>query len=276
MPTGTPDQAALPPAGSIRWYAWLFTSPAARPLMAVAFALEKELRSIRDARGDHGVAHLKLQWWREECLRLEQGQPRHPLTQTALAAAPDAGSAWQPMQDLLSSLELDLACATYESEAELHRYLALADGLQRVMGAVLGPTDARLERFASATGQAARGIEIIRDLREDAIGGRIYLPLAWLDAEGVNHNELRAENMSPGARRCLARLAAESRENSQRAREALIECDFAALRGQIVFLELHIALLEQIEREQFAVGRRRLMLGPMQSLWTAWRAARQH
>lgn len=276
MPAGIPDPAALPPAGSMRWYAWLFASPAARPLVAVAFALEMELRSIPDARVDHGVAHLKLQWWREEFLRLEQGRPRHPLTQSALNAAPDAGSAWQPMQDLLSSLELDLACATYETEAELDRYFALADGLQRVVAAVPGPTDARVERFASATGQAARGIEIIRDLRKDAVDGRVYLPLAWLDAEGIDHNELRAESMSPGARRCLTRLAAKLREQSQRARQALIESDFAALRGQIVFLGLHTALLDQIEREQFEVGRRRHMLGPMQSLWTAWRVARQH
>ena len=271
-----PAPAAPPPAGSMRWYAWLFAAPVARAVLAAAFALEVELRSIVASRVDHGVAHLKLQWWREEFLRLEQGQPRHPLTQAARSAAPDASSAWRPMQDLLSSLELDLACATYESEDELDRYLALADGMQRAMAAVHRPDDTRLERFASAVGQAARSVEIICDLHQDAMDGRIYLPLTWLDAEGIDHHELRAENTSPGVRRCLARLAARSREQSQQAREALIESDFAALRGQIVFLQLHQALLDQIEREQFDVGRRHITLSSMQSLWTAWRAARQH
>lgn len=271
-----PGPAAPPPAGSMRWYAWLFAPPEARAALAALFALEVELRSIADSRVDHAVAHLKLQWWREEFLRLEQGQPRHPLTQAARNAAPSASSAWRPMQDLLSSLELDLACSTYESEEELDRYLVLADGLQRAMAAVHRPDEAHIERFASAAGQATRGVEIICDLRRDAMDGRIYLPLAWLDAEGIDHNELRAENASPGVRRCLARLAAKSREQSKRAQEALIESDFAALRGQIIFLELHKALLDQIEREQFEVGRRRIGLGAIQSLWMAWRAAWKH
>ncbi len=96
MRTATPDPVAPPPAGSMPWHAWLYTPPAARPLVAAAFALQAELRPIADARVDHGVAHLKLQWWREEIQRLEQGQPRHPLTQAALASA-GAGPGWRPL-----------------------------------------------------------------------------------------------------------------------------------------------------------------------------------
>ncbi len=278
MPTGIPDPAALPPAGSARWYAWLFARPAARDAMAALFALEMELRSIADAHVDHGVAHLKMQWWREEFLRLERGEPRHPLTQAALRVAAQAGVAWRPLQDLLSSLELDLACTTYETEAELDRYFALADGLQRAMAAAVHgrPADERLEQFASTAGQTIRGVEIIRDLRQDAWDGRIYLPLTWLDAEGIEPAELRAESTSPGVRRCLARLAARLREQWRRAREEPAKVDSAALRGQLVLVELHIALLDRIENERFEVGRRRLMLGPVNGLWTAWRAARQH
>lgn len=276
MPALIPDPVAPPPAGSMRWYSWLFAPPDARPLVAAIFALETELQSIADARVDHAVAHLKLQWWREEFLRLEQGQARHPLTQAAQAAAPDAGTAWRPVQDLLSGLELDLACATYETEAELERYLALADALHRAMAAAQGTTDARHDRFASAVGQAVRGIEMIRDLRQDSVNGRIYLPLEWLDAEGVEHRELRAESPSPGIRRCLARLATRSREQYRMAASAWNETDARELRGHWVLLALHIKLLNLIEHAQFEVGRRRLALGPVQGLWTAWRAARQH
>ena len=276
MPDRIPDPAALPPAGSMRWYAWLFAPPAARPVVAIAFALELELRSIVDARVDHAVSHLKLQWWREEIQRLVQGQPRHPLTQAALAAAPDAGPAWQPVQDLISSLELDLASATCETETEFDRYLALADGLQRSIAAVLLAADAHSEQFARVIGQAVRSVEIIRDLRQDALDGRIYLPLDWLDAEGIDPNELRSESLSPGVRRCLERLAARSREQGRLAREAMSEGNSAQMRAQIVFLGLHMALLDLIEREQFEVARMRHALGSMQSLWTAWHHARQH
>ena len=245
-------------------------------MIAVAFALELELRTIVEARVDHGVVHLKLQWWREEFQRLVQGLPRHPLTQAAFAAAPDAGSAWQSIQDLISSLELDLACATFETETELDRYFALAVGLQRSITAVLLPAGAQSEQFAQAVGQAVRGVEIICDLRQDALDGRIYLPLDWLDAESIDPDELRAENASPGVRRCLERLAARSRQRGRLAREAMSPDNSTQLRAQVVLLGLHLALLDLIERDNFEVGRQRLALGPLQSLWTAWRIARQH
>lgn len=276
MHAASPDSVAPPPAGSMRWYAWLFAPPAARPLVATAFALESELQSIADTRTDHGVAHLKLQWWREEFLRLEQGQPRHPLTKAALSSAPGSGPAWRPFQDLLSSLELDLAVSTYETEEELDRYFALADGLQRAIAGVSAPIDTHTEQFATAASQAVRGIEIIRDLRQDAVNGRVYLPLAWLEAEGIDHTALHSESISSGARGCLTRLAARSREQYHKACEAMAEGDCTRLRGLRVLLELHASLLDRIERAQFEVGRQRFSLGSMEKLWTAWRTARQH
>ncbi len=276
MAVRIPDPAQPPLAGSLRWFAWLFAAPATRPLLAFAFALEQQLHATAEARVDHQVSHLKLQWWREEIGRLEQGKPRHPLTQAGRSAAPAAGSGWRPVQDLLSSLELDLASTTYESETELDRYLDLADGLQRMIAAVLVPSDARAERFAGATGKAVRVIEIIRDLRQDAVRGRIYLPLDWLDAERIDHKELGSESVGPGARRCLARLAEKAREQSRRATRELEDCSAADLRAQNVLLGLHLELLDRIERLQFEVGRGQLELGRMRSLWTTWRVARQH
>jgi hypothetical protein len=48
------------------------------------------------------------------------------------------------------------------------------------------------------------------------------------------------------------------------------------LRGLRVLGALHAALLERMARRGFAVGRRRIDLGPLDRLWTAWRSARQH
>lgn len=276
MADWTADSAQPPPAGSLRWFAWLFAAPTARPLLAFAFALELQLHATTEARIDHQVSHLKLQWWREEIGRLEQGQPRHPLTQAACSAAPAAGSRWRPIQDLLSSLELDLASTSIASEAELDRYLALADGLQRMIAAVLVPLDARAERFASATGGAVRIIEMIRDLRKDAMRGRIYLPRDWLDAEGIDYRALASEAVGPGARRCLARLAEKAREQGRRATVELQDCGAADLRAQNVLLGLHLELLDRIERGQFEAGCLQVELSHMRSLWTAWRVARQH
>jgi hypothetical protein len=54
------------------------------------------------------------------------------------------------------------------------------------------------------------------------------------------------------------------------------EADRPELRGLRVLGALHAALLDRIRRAGFAVGLRRITLAPVATLWTAWRAARQH
>jgi len=125
-------------------------------------------------------------------------------------------------------------------------------------------------------GQSVRLVEIIRDLRQDAIDGRIYLPLAWLDEYGISQAELSAANVGAGAQQCLERLANRADRQWQ---QAMNEFDAAArpeLRGLRVLGALHAALLEKISRDCFAVGQRRIQQAPLAGLWTAWRAARQH
>ena len=277
MSASRPGPAAPPPAGSLQWYSWLYTPEPLRPVTAAMLALESELRSIVAARVDHGVSHLKLQWWKDEIQRLEHGAPRHPLTQALWQAQPRAAYAWRPLHDALSGLELELASASYESGPELDGYLARADGFCRAHAFALSPANdpQPLERAARMLGQSIRMIEVIRDLRQDAVAGRIYLPLDWLDEHGISHVELRSGDGGEGTRRCLERLAVRARNAWTTAANDLGPAAAPELRGLRVMGALHSALLERIERSGYAVGRCRIVLGPIDSLWTAWRAARQ-
>jgi 15-cis-phytoene synthase len=69
---------AVPP-GSMRYYAWLYTPEAQRDFLAALFLIETELHD--SARAAHEVAHVRLQWWREEIERLIEGRALHPATQ---------------------------------------------------------------------------------------------------------------------------------------------------------------------------------------------------
>jgi 15-cis-phytoene synthase len=247
----TEQPAALPPAGSPRWYAWLFTPRHTRGTPARLFALESELRSIVTSQVDHGVTHLKLQWWRDEVLRLVQGSPRHPLTQALARQVPDRGPAWRPLTDFLTSLELELAAVAIDDDTELERFLALADGLMRALALALGhPANADLLRIGSDTGQAIRGVQIVAD---------------WSKTP-----------MDEERRAIVMQLAARSRARWEQASEAIAASRDEALRGLRVLGQLHMSMLDRIEIEQYRADRRRLELTAWQSLWTAWHAARQH
>lgn len=270
--------AATPPAGSLRWHAWLYTPSPLRALTAALFSLESELRAIVASNVDHGVSHLKLQWWKDEIRRLEGGEPRHPLTQALWRTQPGVPHAWRPLHDAITGLELELASASFESARELEGYFARAAGFCGALALALGPAREAesLERLGRALGRAVRMVEVIRDLRQDAVVGRVFVPLDWLAEHGISHVELRSEDGGDGARRCLARLAEHARIAWATASAELAQSADENLRGLRVLGALHAALLERLASRRFAVGRRRIELGPLESLWTAWRSARQH
>jgi phytoene synthase len=71
--------ARAAPPGSMRYYAWLYTPEVQRDFLAALFVIENELHDT--ARAAHEVAHIRLQWWREEIERLIEGRAQHPATQ---------------------------------------------------------------------------------------------------------------------------------------------------------------------------------------------------
>lgn len=248
--TGVPALPAPPSAGTPQWYAWLFTPAPARQTMALLFQLEAELRAIVIAPRDHGVAHLKLQWWRDELARLAAGAPRHPLAQALAQIAPDRTAAWPPLGDFLTSLQLELAAVAIDDQAELARFLACADGHSRSIALALGdgPAAAR-ESLGADVGQAVRGVQIVAD---------------WC-----------ATVMDEPRRQAVQRLATTCRARWQSAESRFGVAGGDSLRGLRVLGSQFMTVLERLEQAGFRPGQRR-DLPAITSLWTAWRAARQH
>jgi phytoene synthase len=80
---------------------------------------------------------------------------------------------------------------TYESFDELYRYCYLvASVVGLVCIRIFGYHDARAEQLAEETGIAFQLTNILRDVREDAERGRIYLPLEDLRRFGVTPEQL--------------------------------------------------------------------------------------
>jgi len=250
--SGDPYQPAAPPAGSPRWYAWLFTPQRARGIVALLFALETEWRSIVARSTDHGVAHLKLHWWREEIQRLAADKPRHPLTQALTTAAPDAGDLCVALAEFLTSIELELAEVAIDDESQLERFLALAAGLSRALAvAVTGrQADPVTLQIGSDIGQAVRGVQIVAD---------------WCHAPANEHR--RAAGL---------RLAARSRASWEKAIQCMRHPQDEALRGLRVLGQLHMVMLDRMQSDNYRAPVRGDGLPAIQCLWTAWRAARQH
>jgi 15-cis-phytoene synthase len=262
------------PPGSLRWHATLYAPTGGQVRLAAAFALEAELRDTTRPDLEHGVAHAKLGWWAEEAARLRQGAPRHPITIALDSHGEQARQDADALDEILAATATELAQLALHDEAELDAYLRGAGAAcQRL---AIGPAapSAIAERFASGCGTMLRLTEIIRDLRQDAWHGRVFVPWAWLETEGVDLEQLQGAVPGAGLRRSLQRLATKARSAWSEARDSLDTAAADPLRALIVLAELHRALLDRMERSNFDVGRQRVELPPLRRLVTAWRAAR--
>ncbi|MGB6486103.1 MAG: hypothetical protein WBE91_04400, partial [Steroidobacteraceae bacterium] len=117
-----------PEAGTPRFLAWLYSTPAQQPVLAALCAIEREVGASLRPGVDHQVAHTRLEWWREECARCAAGHPVHPLTRELrihlqrLAPAARVDSALAELSGLTDIATWDLASATFERRAELTAY----------------------------------------------------------------------------------------------------------------------------------------------------------
>ncbi|AKJ00241.1 phytoene synthase [Archangium gephyra] len=99
----------------------------------------------------------------------------------------------QPMQDLISGMEMDLTKRRYESWAELDLYCYRVAGVVGLMMApMLGCSAEWALGPAADLGRAMQLTNILRDVKEDLDRDRVYLPREELAAFGLTVDDLRA------------------------------------------------------------------------------------
>jgi phytoene synthase len=224
----------------------------------------------------HDVAHTRLTWWRAETERLINGNPQHPATRTLFELGLGDRSIFSKLHEVLAAADMDLARMTFTNQQELRAYCSRSGGaIQELIAAQLvapGTLDEPARAAANKLGVGIRLTEIIRDLRQDAYDGNVYLPLDLLDKHELKNEQLRAREVDPKLKDALRSVRATAIEELQLpSRSSQTE----HLRPAFVLAALHRKLLDHIAARDYDIASSRLELGPLQKPWTAWRAARR-
>lgn len=264
----------------MRYFALLYTPAPKRDAITALYVIDAEIRESAQS-ANHDVAHTRLQWWRQEIDRLVNASPQHPATRI-LNTQPDIDrKMFARLHELLVAADMDLTRMTYLNARELRAYSTRSGGAVQELIAMLLASPATLDESARAAanriGVGVRQTEMLRDVRQDAFDGRLYLPLDELEKSAVTLEDLRAREVGDKVRTALARF-----------RESIIpDLDVHALddafkrgtraylRPLLVMAALHRRLLDRIARSSYEVATQRIELGPVEKPWVAWRAARK-
>ncbi len=135
------------------------------------------------------------------------GRPRNAPEDRAFAAVIEAFEMPQALpQALLEGLAWDAMERQYSTLADLRSYCArVASAVGAMMCVLMRVRDADALARACDLGVAMQLTNIARDVGEDARMGRIYLPLDWLRAAGVDQSDFLANPQATPALKGMVR-----------------------------------------------------------------------
>jgi phytoene synthase len=261
------------PAGSLRYFSLLYAPDDKRDQLCALYVVDAEIRESALS-ANHDVAHTRLQWWRAEIDRLVNGNPQHPATRLLNEKSGDRAG-FSKLHEVAVAADMDLARMTYSNMRELRAYCSRSGGaILELMAAQLAapaPLDDASRATANRLGSGVRQSEILRDLRQDACDGRVYLPQDRLAEHQVTLEDMRGREVPPRLKAALR----EYREVVKEELQAALAVTSGLLRPLVVLAALHRRLLDRIAARDYDVATSRIELGPIEKPWVAWRAARR-
>ena len=271
----TPEQYVQQKAvasGSSFYYAFLFLPAPRRAAITAFYAFCREVDDVVDEMVDAGVAATKLAWWKSEVAQAFAGQPSHPVMKALMPHTSNYGIEARHLQAVIDGCRMDLEQTRYLDYANLQRYCHLVAGVVgEVAARIFGQTDAATTEYAHTLGQALQLTNIIRDVGEDALRGRIYLPVSELQQFDVKAHEILKRGYSDRFTALMQFEAQRAHGLYDQALALLPAADRRAQKPGLMMASIYRTLLREIEADQFQVLHQRTRLTPLRKLWLAWK-----
>jgi 15-cis-phytoene synthase len=164
--------------------------------------------------------------------------------------------------ELLKGMEMDLVKNHYDNFAELHQYcLRAAGAVGLIMLKLFGVKDLRAQERAIDLSIAMQLTNMIRDIKEDFLRGRIYLPRDEMTRYGISTDDLAAARMNNNLKRLLEFQASRAKQyyaDSQAGIKLIpgIRCRLTVQAMK----EMYAGILDAIENNHYDVFNKRAYL----------------
>lgn len=202
----------------------------------------------------HAEAQIELNRWREELDNLYAGNPTMPISGKLQGVLERFPMPKEYFQEMINGCEMDLLRNRYETFDELYQYcyrVAAITGLMCIE--IFTYRSPGAKDYAVNLGIALQLTNILRDLKEDAARGRVYLPLEDLRRFGYSEDDLAAGKTNDNFRRLMKFECERARSYYQRAAECLSEEDRPTMTAAVTMGKIYYRLLEQIEHFDYDV-----------------------
>jgi phytoene synthase len=151
------------------------------PRMRTPFQLERELDAIKE----------------ELTVAFKTGESEHPIINSFARTATLYSIPLNLPLELIEGVRMDVNINRYKSFNDLYLFAYRVAGVVGLMMTyILGYSDNSAFYYAEKLGVAMQLTNILRDISEDILNGKIYIPLDELERFGVSEEDILDENFS--------------------------------------------------------------------------------
>jgi 15-cis-phytoene synthase len=253
------------------YYSFMLLSAQQRKAMCAIYAF---MRYCDDLSDEPGATRAAIEQWRSELENALQGRfSDHPVWPAFHHTVRRFGIPHEYFSQMIEGVASDLEPRRFEDFDQLYGYcyqVASVVGLTIIH--IFGFDTPSALPLAEKCGVAFQLTNILRDIREDAGRGRIYLPAEDLRRFGVTEEDLAAGNRNQAFLKLMRFEAGRARAYYDQSLPLLDLIHPRSRRSLWALITIYSRLLERIEGSDYDVLSHRVALSVFEKSWIVARA----
>lgn len=257
-------------SGSSFYYSFLFLPKQKRLAITALYAFCREVDDIADAEMDNNIKLVKLEWWRTEIEDLFSGSAHHPVTHALTSPIKNFNLEKEYFLEIIDGMEMDLERVRFANFEELNLYCYRVAGVVGILSAsIFGFKDPQTLEYAKKLGLALQLTNIIRDVYEDSLRNRLYLPLDELEQFGVTEKQIFNREDTEAFNKLLHFHAERAHQCYRDAFDALPLQDRYNQKTGTIMAAIYENTLNEMESDNLQILKHKIVIPPLRKITIA-------
>ncbi len=250
------------------YYAFITLPSKKRRALYAAYAFSRICDDIADGEASIEAKVEGLNNTRERLKECYAGHPQGPVFTALLDASYAFDIPEEYFQGIIDGVEMDLTWSRYQNFDELRFYCyKVASVVGLICIQVFGYKNPEAQDYAIDLGLAMQLTNILRDVKEDADRGRIYIPLDEMEKFGYSEDELMNSVVNEPFEKLMAFQAQRVRRYFDSGLRLIPLLPFRSRACPAILVGIYSKLLNRIEGMNFMVFNGRISLSLREKLF---------
>ncbi len=233
------------------------------------YAFCRQTDDIVDNEGDSvELRFKKIREWRHEFEKALVGKSEYSLLNQVNKIIKKFNIPVEPFFELIKGMETDLQVSRYKDFATLYQYCFRAAATVGLMCIeIFGYKTENAKQYAVNLGIALQLTNILRDIKFDALNGRIYLPEEDLKRFGYTEDDLMNSRYNDSFIELMKFECKRAREYFEKANDSFAKEDRKLLFPARIMQKIYFNILQKIEKMNYNVFSKKAKVSKLKKIY---------